>query len=222
MYLTRFAINPARRQARFLLGSPQAMHAAVMASFGPESAAGAPGQGRVLWRTDRDGHATWLYMVSPREPQLTHLAEQAGWSDDSTWSTRDYRPLLNRLEPGQCWAFRLHANPAHVITRESDGKKVRVGHVTAAQQQQWLLDRCKDHGFSVLPPVDGEPEVTVSQRQKRTFRRGPGNVTLSTAQFDGLLQIEDADTLRHSLVHGIGSAKGYGCGLLTLAKPVQQ
>ncbi|QBJ97287.1 type I-E CRISPR-associated protein Cas6/Cse3/CasE [Rhodococcus sp. ABRD24] len=221
MYLTRFAVNPARRQARFLLGSPQAMHAAVMASFGPESV-GEPGEGRVLWRIDRDGYATWLYVVSPRQPQMTHLAEQAGWSDDSTWSTRDYRPLLDRLEPGQHWAFRLHANPVHVITRAHDGKKIRVGHVTAAQQQQWLLDRCKDHGFSVLPSVDDEPGVTVSQRQKRTFRRGNGSVTLSTAQFDGQLQVEDPDTLRHSLVHGIGKAKGYGCGLLTIASPVSR
>ncbi|NLE80259.1 MAG: type I-E CRISPR-associated protein Cas6/Cse3/CasE, partial [Rhodococcus sp.] len=137
MYLTRFAINPARRGARRLLGSPQAMHAAVLCSF-PPIVTSTEDQGRVLWRVDADGPHRWLYVLSPREPQMTHLAEQAGWSDNSTWTTRDYIPLLDRLAEGQLWAFRLTANPVHQIRRESDGKKIRVGHVTAAHQQQWL------------------------------------------------------------------------------------
>lgn len=221
MHLTRFAINPARRQARFLLGSPQAMHAAVMASFPPVETATADG-GRVLWRVDQDDHATWLYVLSPTPPQMTHLAEQAGWSDSATWQTRDYHPLLSRLEAGQHWAFRLHANPVHQITRESDGKKIKVGHVTASQQQQWLLDRSESLGFEVLTSEAGDPSLTLSRRQKTTFRRGSGRVTLSTAQFDGLLAVRDVEAVRHTLVHGIGRAKGYGCGLLTLAQHVPQ
>lgn len=213
MYLTRFAINPARRQARFLLGSPQAMHAAVLASFPPTDQTE-----RVLWRVDRDGHATWLYVLSPRQPQMTHLAEQAGWSDRSTWATRPYGPLLDRLDTDQTWAFRLTANPVHTITRESDGRKIRVGHVTAAQQLQWLADRSKDNGFDIHTH-QGEPAVTVSNRLKRTFKRGNGTVTLVTAQFDGHLHVTDPDALRRALTAGIGRAKAYGCGLLTLANP---
>lgn len=216
MYLTRFALNPARRQCRFLLGSPQAMHAAVMAGFPPTAPERSPDGGRVLWRVDRDGTATWLYILSPIEPQLTHLAEQAGWSDNSTWSTKSYMPLLDRLERGQSWAFRLQANPVHQITRP-DGKRIKVGHVTAAQQQQWAMDKASTSGFSI-PMIDGVPSVTVSNRQQRRFRRGQGAVTLSTAQFDGHLVVDDADTFREAMVQGIGRAKGYGCGLLTLAQ----
>ncbi|HEY5857201.1 MAG TPA: type I-E CRISPR-associated protein Cas6/Cse3/CasE [Aldersonia sp.] len=213
MYLTRFAVNPARRQSRFLLGSPQAMHAAVLASFPPTDEAE-----RLLWRVDRDGHTTWLYMVSPREPQLTHLAEQAGWSDSSTWASKPYAPLLDRIGEAQSWAFRLTANPVHTIKRERDGRKIRVGHVTATQQQQWLSDRSADHGFAIHT-CEGEPAVTVSNRVRRSFRRGAGTVTLVTAQFDGHLRVTDPDALRRALVTGIGRAKGYGCGLLTLANP---
>lgn len=218
MFMTRFAVNPARRQGRFLLSSPQAMHAAVMASFPPAEAESADA-GRVLWRIDQDGHATWLFIVSPRMPQLTHLAEQAGWSDSSTWTTKDYRPLLSRLETGQEWAFRLHANPVHQIKREKDGKKVRVGHVTPPQQTQWLLDRTEGCGFTIIEHPSGAPDVLVSQRQKRGFRRESATVTLSTAQFDGHLRVTNPDLLRTSMIQGIGRAKGYGCGLLTLAQP---
>lgn len=216
MYLTRFALNPARRQCRFLLGSPQAMHAAVMAGFPPTTSERSPDGGRVLWRVDRDGPSTWLYILSPTEPQLTHVAEQAGWSDSSTWSTKSYAPLLDQLEKGQSWAFRLHANPVHQITRP-DGKRIKVGHVTAQQQQQWLLDKAGSIGFSI-PIRDDSPAVDLSNRQHRTFRRGQGRVTLTTAQFDGVLVVDDSALLRTAMIQGIGRAKGYGCGLMTLAQ----
>lgn len=216
MFLTRFALNPARRQARFLLGSPQAMHAAVMAGFPPTAPERSPDGGRVLWRVDRDGTATWLYILSPTEPQLTHLAEQAGWSDNSTWATRSYVPLLDRIEKGQPWAFRLFANPVHQITRP-DGKRIKVGHVTVDQQRAWLVDKSTTLGFSV-PSVGGTPAFEVSNRQQRAFRRGQDRVTLATAQFDGTLIVDDVDLLKAALIQGIGRAKGYGCGLLTLAQ----
>ncbi len=43
-------------------------------------------------------------------------------------------------------------------------------------------------------------------------------VTLSTAQFDGVLTVVDADRLREALTAGIGRGKAYGCGLMTLAR----
>ena len=41
-------------------------------------------------------------------------------------------------------------------------------------------------------------------------------VTFTRAQYDGVLRVTDADALRRALVCGIGHAKGFGCGLLTL------
>ena len=35
--------------------------------------------------------------------------------------------------------------------------------------------------------------------------------------FDGSLTVTDPEKLRHALSNGIGRAKGYGCGMLTLA-----
>ncbi|MFS8202560.1 type I-E CRISPR-associated protein Cas6/Cse3/CasE [Streptomyces sp. CWNU-52B] len=36
-------------------------------------------------------------------------------------------------------------------------------------------------------------------------------------RFDGQATITDPDQLRHALLHGIGRAKAYGAGLLSLA-----
>jgi len=66
MYLTRFEINKARRGAKKLLGSPQAMHAAVMSAF----AAANPGpDGRVLWRADAGEVPTRRLIVRPTKAE---------------------------------------------------------------------------------------------------------------------------------------------------------
>jgi CRISPR system Cascade subunit CasE len=217
MHLTRFDINGARRAARDLLASPQKLHAAVLAAF-PPSASTAEEQGRVLWRIDQHQHQTVLYLVSPHIPDLTHLVESVGWPSTHGWQTRDYTPLLDALKTGTQWAFRLTANPVSSRRKTEDSpRSQRFGHVTAAQQTEWLLTRAKRSGFTVPLGVGDEPDVAVRRRQTLRFSRHGGTVTLSTAVFEGRLEITDPDALRNSLVHGIGPAKGYGCGLLTLA-----
>ncbi|CCH29288.1 type I-E CRISPR-associated protein Cas6/Cse3/CasE [Actinosynnema sp. NPDC047251] len=216
MHLTRFEINPARRAARDLLASPQKIHAAVMAAF--PSTANAAEAGRVLWRIDRHQHQILLYLVSPARPDLTHLVEQVGWPTTHTWDTRDYRPLLDRITTGQEWAFRLTGNPVGNRRKDPNStRSQRFGHVTAAQQTAWLLARAERHGFTVPLGEHKEPDVAVRGRETLTFSRQRATVTLSTAVFEGRLEIADPDALRAAMTTGIGPAKGYGCGLLTLA-----
>ncbi|WP_420719519.1 type I-E CRISPR-associated protein Cas6/Cse3/CasE [Streptomyces sp. NRRL S-481] len=94
--------------------------------------------------------------------------------------------------------------------------------------------RCERHGFSIpdatatplVPGLQTEgddlsagPVVTIVSHDILRFRKRPDGprVTLSTATFEGRLRVTDPDTLRASLLGGIGPAKGYGQGLLTLA-----
>ena len=213
MFLTRCDINPARRGAQKLLGSPQAMHATVLAAF-PESLDET--RGRVLWRVDTDQHHVRCYIVSHDRPDLTHLIEQAGWPTTQTWETREYGRLLSSLTPGQRWGFRLHANPTRSTRIGAASRSQRVGHVTADQQLGWFLERAAKWGIEV-PEVDGAPAVRVRSRGTDTFRRENARVTLATATYEGLLDVSQPDLLARALTQGIGPAKAYGCGLLTLA-----
>ncbi|WGW11281.1 type I-E CRISPR-associated protein Cas6/Cse3/CasE [Saxibacter everestensis] len=216
MFLTRFDINPRRRGAAKLLTSPHAMHAAVESGFPPSP----PGeQGRVLWRLDADGDRATLYIASPRRPDLTHLVEQAGWPTTQSWLTRDYQPLLSRISVGQTWAFRLTANPVRNIRSEGATRGKPVGHVTAAQQEQWLLDRSEVAGFEIPTTADKSPAVAITKRDTLKFRRGESTVTLRIARFDGVLRVTDRERFVGTLINGLGRAKGYGCGLITLASP---
>ncbi|MFC0530337.1 type I-E CRISPR-associated protein Cas6/Cse3/CasE [Phytohabitans kaempferiae] len=219
MFLTRFQINPARRNARKLLSSPHAMHAAVRAAF-PVAEDYERAATRTLWRLDTPTTATvHLYIVSPGRPDLTHLIEQVGWPTiDEAWVTRDYDGLLDSLRQGQEWAFRLTANPTHSGRKTAEAKETqRFGYLREPEQVQWLTSRAERHGFVVATQHDGRPNLRLHRRQTQSFKRGMGTVTLATATYDGVLQVTDADVFRRTLVSGIGHAKAYGCGLLTLA-----
>ncbi|GGH51531.1 type I-E CRISPR-associated protein Cas6/Cse3/CasE [Microbacterium album] len=215
MYLSSFQFNPARRGAQRLLGSPHALHAAVLAGF-PDPSPSATG--RVLWRLDSIRHSATLYIVSPRRPDLTHLAEQAGWpSLEESWRSRSYQPLLDRVESGQRYRFRLTANPTHSARGERGERGKPYGHVTVAQQENWLLQREGRAGFRIDELPNGERDVVVTDRKMLTFRRRETSVTLRVASYEGTLTVADRDAFISALCFGVGRAKGYGCGLLTIA-----
>lgn len=218
MHLTRFEINTARRAARALMSSPQALHAAVLSGFPPESAA-PTGNGRLLWRVDTHGPSTQLFLVSPRPPDLTHLVESVGWPSTQGWDTREYQPFLDRLQTGAEWAFRLRANPSRSGRKAPDSPQTqRFGHLTAAQQLAWLTARAETAGFDIPEGELGQTQAAVVHREVIRFARKGSTITLATAVYEGRLRVTDPDALRRTLTHGLGPAKGYGCGLLTLAR----
>lgn len=240
MHLTRFRVNTARPGSRRLLSSPQALHAAVMSSF-PHVLPSSDDTPRVLWRIDHNARAEIiLYILSPDQPDLTHLVEQAGWpaaaanaaTDPRTrgWQTYPYTPFLERITTGSTWGFRLTANPVHHIRRK-DGEPIkRTAHVTPRHQMQWLLDRQERSGFRILTKPAGqrltdhgtEHDLIVHNRRDLRFSKSTDtstrrNVSMLAVTFDGRLEVTDPAALRRTLTTGLGKAKAYGCGLMTLA-----
>uniref|UniRef100_UPI003F495150 type I-E CRISPR-associated protein Cas6/Cse3/CasE n=1 Tax=Streptomyces chartreusis TaxID=1969 RepID=UPI003F495150 len=160
------------------------------------------------------------------------------------WQTRPYSPFLDRLTTGDRWAFKLTANPVHTIRRTPDEPRKLTAHLTAVHQTRWLLDRQDTCGFRILEKTDnqrllpggtthnGKHEhhgdryaLSVGNQRSLSFdktrnatasRRGKP-VTLVTVTYDGRLEITDPALLRRTLTQGLGRAKAYGCGLITLA-----
>lgn len=239
MYISRMALNGARRSAMEIIASPNKMHAAIEASFPPIQNSSLGGfsdcendgvEGRVLWRIDPipgKGRSAWLCVVSPRRPDLTHLCEQAGWPAVGGWETKNYEPRLSSLAEGQFCQFRLKANPVRKV-RDDKGRTSNPstigtiqGHVTVQQQMDWLVERSERNGFRICTGAEDSLKLAVSQRNKLTFGHSGSKATLATAVFDGMLEVTDADSFRSALCCGIGRAKAFGCGLMTIV-PVQQ
>jgi len=239
-YLSRIFLNPLRAQGRRLLGDPQAMHATVLGGLPTQ-----PVRERMLWRVDiHNPRRPELLVLTQSRPSWEHVTEQAGWpsADDPSNPqivVRDYQPLLDRLEVGQEYAFRLTANPVQSTKRPValtepqkdravDGvlpRSARLGHRTVAAQVTWLTSRVEGLGF-VIPHAAssgsmGEEiaDLRVVGRTRSSFRRAgsPRRVAVQVVTYEGRLRVTDPGQLRMALMNGIGPAKAYGCGLLTLA-----
>jgi CRISPR system Cascade subunit CasE len=211
MYLSRIALDAERRETMQALAWPQYLHAAV------EQSCPFPGQ-RKLWRIDWLGEACYLLLLSQLRPDFASIIEKFGYTE-GRGESKDYNPLLARLQKGQVWRFRLRANPVIYRSRENrqplDRGKV-FAHATSQQQKQWLLDRAEKYGFLLA-----EDAFEVVHTEWKIFRKNPAGkneVKLRIATFEGVLTISDLERFKHALLSGIGRAKAYGCGLLTIAR----
>lgn len=110
------------------------------------------------------------------------------------------------VQPRQQYRFRLLANPT--VTRA--GK--RYGLPGEAEQLAWLQRQGDRHGFEVKSALVTASDMLDSQR------KGRASIMLQRACFEGLLQVSRADDVRLALVNGIGPAKAFGCGLLSMAR----
>ena len=217
MYLSRIEINPRRAKTRRALASPQILHAAIEACF---PALGRTGS-RNLWRIDSLNRALCLLLQSGSRPDFTHIIEQFGWMGQ-TWETREYAGFLSRLQNDAVWAFRLRANPTHSVNAEDTGAenlsrgKV-TAYATADAQLLWLAKRAPKCGFAIERDSAGALILEVTQSETNRFARQGKTVTINAVAFEGVLRILDAESLANAMKNGIGRAKAYGCGLLTLA-----
>lgn len=246
MYLTRITLSPTAYRARNLLANTQTLHAALAASFPVSSERhkdGSPVE-RILWRLDyRAGMAEpILFVASPNGPDLDEAQERITTGDRIV--TKDYQPLLDRLTAGDVYSFRLAANPTRYERRDAktetpSGHLVTHGRVPLHRHDEqiaWLVGKFATAGAELLPVAGTQRvlDVVVTGEKSDNFTRrgsssngtrgsspGRNGVTIKRVGYTGHLTVTDPAPFRTALVAGIGPAKGYGCGLLTLAPPVQ-
>jgi len=119
------------------------------------------------------------------------------------------------LREGDSYRFRLQANPTRKIETKTgdDGKKSHGKRVPVPNErlEDWLLLRAQRCGFRIR-------EMAV-QAGYLNFSKGPDKQgsRLRTARYDGVLEVTDPSCLGESVISGIGPAKAFGCGLLSLA-----
>jgi CRISPR system Cascade subunit CasE len=217
MYLSRLILNPRNRRVQREVAEPYQMHRSLMQAF-PDDLK--EGQERVLFRleTQRDGGLA-LLVQSWTLPDWSWLAEPE--ARGYLLPVGEPNPAVKSfdldLAPGQRLAFRLRANPT-VKRKFESGDHKRVGLYDEEGQIEWLKRKGEGGGFRLLSARTSDQEDV-----KGTVRRQGKKHTLKLAavQFDGLLEVTDPERLRDTVRQGIGSGKGFGFGLLSLARPPQ-
>lgn len=216
MYLSQLTLNPRNRRVQREIAAPYQMHKSLMRCF-PDDINRE--KDRVLFRVDADprtGVPTVL-LQSTLEPRWDWLKDDG--ARGYLLSVSEPNPAVKsfdlHLSPGQTLAFRLRANPT-ARRRLPDGTRKRVGLCREEEQIAWLERKAKQGGFRVLSVRSrNEPDVRGRVRRDDQTHR----LKLFAVQFDGLLQVTDPDRLRETVRRGIGSGKGMGFGLLSLARP---
>ena len=217
MYLSRLILNPRNRRVQREVANPYEMHRSLMRAF-PDDLK--EGDERVLFRLEsgRNGAPT-LLVQSWTLPDWSHLA--AAEFREYLRPVGELNPAVKSfdldLAPGQVLAFRLRANPT-VKRRFNEKDHKRVGVYDEQEQLAWLKRKGEMGGFHILSARTGGQEDVGGKikRDEETHR-----LKLAAVQFDGLLQVTDPDRLRQTVRRGVGSAKGLGFGLLSLARPTQ-
>lgn len=213
-YFTRIMIDTRMRRTRWVMLSLERLHAIVARSVDPIH----QGCGRMLWRLDegRNGRISRLYIVSDTVPDARILCAELDVLSKNI-ATCEYEPFLDKLAIGQEWGFRLKANPTKSCpSPDFSTRGKRVGIVKVEDQLEWLYEKARKAGFHMPINRLEIPEVMVRDSRKVDFSRQGSTVTLSSVVYDGVLAIDDVDLFKQALLQGIGRAKGYGFGLLTL------
>lgn len=180
---------------------------------------------RALWRMfpeDVNAGRDFLFRVEKSSRQQVELLMQSIRQPVSQnpnayiLASRDY-PL--ELPMGQCVRFLLVANPVKTIDDEKgrkntkgEVKKCRVPLIDESEQRLWM-ERKLD--------VSARLEVLIiANCLPRYFRKSKANMAgkIQPVRFQGILQVTEPINLKEMIINGIGPAKAFGCGLLSLAR----
>lgn len=133
-------------------------------------------------------------------------------------AVREYFP---KLHSGQRLRFRLRANPVKTVkderkgTIEKNGKvytrTARVPLIDEGQQQAWIERKLSE--MAHLESLLLQQEKPLNFRKGREKRSGK----IQPVLFDGLLTVQEPEPFLMLMQEGIGPAKAFGCGLLSLA-----
>lgn len=118
----------------------------------------------------------------------------------------DSREARLRLHEGQVLRFALSAN----VVKRLNQARSRVPLVRHDERIAWL--RRKLDGAANLIEADVVGSRSVS------FLKGANAGKVDIVDFAGLIEVTDAIELVKRMAAGIGPAKSFGCGLLTLAR----
>ncbi len=112
-----------------------------------------------------------------------------------------------RLENGQRLRFLLRANP----TKRLNAERCRVPFIREDEQKAWL-ERKMAPSARVIMPFTAETDRPIYFRKNNR----PGKI--ATVTYAGLLEVQDAAGFMEIVKKGVGPAKSFGCGMLSLAR----
>jgi CRISPR system Cascade subunit CasE len=242
IHLSRLILDPMSRQVQKELAAPYEMHRTLCHAF-PNLSQEEWEAARVLFRVDEENGRLSLLVQAKTAPDWTNFASKiSGRYLLGAPAVKAWEP---QFQAGQNLRFRLQANPIFAFKAEGAKDGARRGLYRETERLDWLRRQGETHGFEMtLVPITlravGDKKVVFRGREHEelqldlplcevidlndgrrfALRSGDGKdlkSQFSAARFDGTLRVTDPEKLAHALVNGIGKARGFGFGLLSVA-----
>ncbi len=231
MYLSLLLVdvgaNPDRpRPGRGWIANPYRVHQRLCMAFPDIPHVGEGGAAHAA----RDERAGVLFRIEgdfPGQPRiLVQSAEAPDWRKAFASALHLLRaePQVKEFNPdpacGRRYRFFLRANVAakRAVARKdgtAPANKRRFGLHREEEQRAWLARKGVEHGF-VLEEARA-PVARWRQARRSGDTAGNGQKHFGV-DFTGILRVEDPVRFRRALISGIGPAKAFGFGLLSLAR----
>jgi CRISPR system Cascade subunit CasE len=210
MYLTQLVLNPRLRLVQRDLANPYQLHRTIMSAFPSQL----PSDERVLFRMEiHPRHKLpFLLVQSIYQPNWHYLP--AGYltpPNPSSWPAENPATKETNLtvQAGQVLRFRLRANPT--VKRQ----KKRYGLYREDEQHAWMHRKAMNAGCELLSLNIRQESYLKGWKPEENGQ--PRRLEFYAVTFEGVLRVQNTTAIQQALRNGIGSGKGLGFGLLSLA-----
>lgn len=207
MYLSQLILDLRSRSVLIDLADPYQLHRTLMSAF-PITL---PTDERVLYRIEQQRKIPYLSILvqSSTQPDWNNLNQKGYLLIPATVKFFNVLPVS-----GQIFRFRLLANPTKRVKGNGSVDGPRVGLMREEDQIAWLERKAGLNGFRVL---EVQTIKTVQPDAVKHEKSKIHRIHCEAVRFDGLLQVIEPGLFSAGLARGIGSGKGFGFGLLSLA-----
>ncbi|WP_329295615.1 type I-E CRISPR-associated protein Cas6/Cse3/CasE [Streptomyces pseudovenezuelae] len=205
--LARIRLNPHSRAVQRDLRDANDMHRSLMRLV-PDHLGTSPRQtAGLLYRLDEtDTTSTLLVQAATLDP--SRLPDDYGHAD-----VKDLTPMFNALKKGLAVRYRIVVNPVKTerLPLEQKGRRGKRIPLTGPDADHWWTSRAAEAGLD-LHTVLPTPIAAIRHPPK-----GAPSIRHHLVRYDGTATVTDPDALTHAVLTGIGRAKSYGAGLISLA-----
>ncbi|MCU5787333.1 type I-E CRISPR-associated protein Cas6/Cse3/CasE [Alloalcanivorax marinus] len=204
------------------------------------------GTHQLLWRLfpDYDGPRPFLFRQEVEEgadgegrckglPLFYLLSEQTPVAIPGLLEVES-KPFAPRLDAGETLAFRLRANPT--VSHRVEGQKhsrrsdvlMHAKSAFAPEQRgsqackdamdlaarQWLAGQGEKHGFVLR----GAPEISGYRQHSLGRKKQTKPIQFSGVDYNGTLEITDAEAFGTCVAQGLGRSKAFGFGMMMIRR----
>jgi CRISPR system Cascade subunit CasE len=216
MTMTVIPMNIRSREVRADLADSQRLHMRIMHMFQDTQRE----SNRVLYRVEGVDVPIVIVQAESR-PNTTVLPND--YVRAAVRVRDDLEDAFGHIHNGQKLHFRLRANVTKKLATQQQSKGKRIAITDSQEQVEWLLRKGQQSGFVVLPDpfaIDGYAITVIDEGKFHGVKRKhvtSNKLTHAGVRYEGTLEVTDVQLFVDALRSGIGPAKAYGFGLMSVA-----